>query len=185
MSRPIRLFIATHVRATRPVREVLERLRQMGRTLRTVYDDNLHVTLKFLGATDPELVPQLAEQITRAAGQQQAFDLTIRGLGCFPNPQRPRVVWAGLIGAEPLAQIAGELEMRLQPLGFAPEERAFQPHLTLARVRSRPPRELAALVEEQEFARLGEVRIDAVTLYLSETGTHGPKYSPMATTPLR
>ena len=185
MAKPIRLFIATHMRSTRPLREILERLRQIGRALRTVYDDNLHVTLKFLGATDPELVPRLAEQMTQAAGQQQALDLTIRGLGCFPNPQRPRVVWAGLVGAEPLVRIAGELESRLGPLGFPPEGRDFTPHLTLARVRSRPPRELASFIEENASVPLGGVRVEAVTLYLSETGTHGPKYTPLATAGLR
>ena len=186
MPYPIRTFIAVHVRATRPLRQVIDRFRGLGRALKPVNDEALHVTLKFLGDTDPALVPRIHEEVVAATAGQGAFEMWVAGVGCFPNTDRPRVVWAGLQGAEALVTIAAELERRLEPLGFAPEGRPFRPHLTLARVRdgARPPRELADLLAEHAEAEFGTARVESVVLYQSELRPQGPVYTALATAEL-
>jgi 2'-5' RNA ligase len=75
----------------------------------------------------------------------------------------------------------GALEKSLEPLGFAREGRAFHPHVTLARIRSRPPAELGALLREQAAREFGSVTIDAVELIQSELGPRGSRYTTLAT----
>jgi 2'-5' RNA ligase len=184
MSQPIRAFIAVQLAAPRALRSVVSTLAAMGGPVKAVSDDDLHVTLKFLGDTDPNQVADISRLVTTAAAGHSAFEARIVGLGAFPTPHRPSVVWAGLVGAEPLIAIAGALETSLEPLGFSRERRPFQPHLTLARVRSRPPAELGVLLREQASREFGTARVDAVELMQSQLGPKGSRYTKLATAKL-
>lgn len=96
--------------------------------------ENLHITTKFIGEW-PE--PRL-EEMKRALASlpvNGAIDITVKGLGWFPNPRRPRVFWVGVEGGEPLRALAQTTEQALARLGVPVEERAYSPHLTLARIR--------------------------------------------------
>lgn len=179
MPKPLRTFIAVRIRATRPLRDVLDQLKTFGRSLKTVYPDNLHATLKFLGDTDPAAISEIGRTLEQAVAGVSPFELRMTGLGAFPDEKRPRVVWAGLERAEPLVALAAELETRLEPLGFPAEGRPFKPHLTLARLRGRPPEGLPALLAEHPATDFGTMSIDSIELYQSDLGTHGPKYTPL------
>jgi len=182
--KPIRAFVAVRIPPPAALRPVLAELAAMGRPLKAVRPDDLHVTLKFLGDTDPRSIPDVARSVAEAAGAPAPFEIELAGLGVFPNPARPTVVWAGIRRAEPLVELACELETRLEPLGFAPERRAFVPHLTLARVKSRPPAELGALLERHRETVFGAAMIDAVLLLQSELRPEGPHYTALATSEL-
>src|SRR5450432_2661755 len=96
--------------------------------------ENLHITTKFIGEW-PE--PRL-DEMRRALASMPicgAFEITVKGVGWFPNPRRPRVFWAGVDGGEPLRVLAGAIDQAVAPLGVPIEERAYSPHLTLARIR--------------------------------------------------
>ncbi|HEX5484097.1 MAG TPA: RNA 2',3'-cyclic phosphodiesterase [Terriglobia bacterium] len=99
---------------------------------------NIHLTLKFLGDISKE-------QLNRVAGQLDSippfekFGVEVRGFGFFPNAKRPRVFWAGLVGPSALGELSTKIEAAASKAGFSPEERPFEPHLTLARLRNPQP----------------------------------------------
>lgn len=180
----IRTFIAIKVPGLGPLRQVLKELAGMGRALKTVDPDNLHVTLKFLGQTDVDLVPEVRALMERAASSCAACDLTITGLGVFPHAQRPNVVWAGLQGADALTSLTADLEVGLEPHGFPRENRPFVPHLTLARVKARPPASLRDLLSRHAKSLFGRATIDQVEFIRSEPGPDGSRYTVLAAAPL-
>lgn len=180
----IRCFIAIKIPGFQPLRQVLAELGQMGRALKSIDADNLHVTLKFLGNTDVSLIPEIRSVVEQACGSQNPCVVTVKGLGVFPHMQRPNVVWAGLEGAETLAAIAADLETALEPYGFARENRPFVPHLTLARVKARPPESLRSLLTRHEKTQFGSTTIDQVELIRSEPGPEGSKYTVLASAPV-
>jgi len=184
MSDSIRAFIAVAMPPTRALRNVLDRLGMLGSAVKPVTADNLHVTMKFLGQIPAEQVPQIVTIMRDAAAGERAFAARIVGLGVFPRPERPSVVWAGLDEADGLICIADRLEERLTPLGFPRERRAFHPHLTLARIRRKPPAELADLLQDHQATEFGSADVETIQLFLSEPGPTGPQYRSLATTGL-
>ncbi|MBT4865183.1 MAG: RNA 2',3'-cyclic phosphodiesterase [Planctomycetaceae bacterium] len=177
MSDTARLFIAVKIAPSRPLRKIVARLGMLGRIVKPIDADNLHLTLKFLGETELALTPQISQCVEAAAAEHESFSMQLVGLGAFPHVRRPSVVWVGLQGAEPLVEIASELERLLQPLGFEQERRAFHPHVTVARIRSKPPRELATVLETEQSTEFGSADVTSVELYQSELRSAGPRYT--------
>lgn len=178
--RVLRTFIAVRIPATPGLRALHARLSQLGDRFRPVALDNLHVTLKFLGDTAEEKVPEIETRLKRVIEPQPAMQVRLSGVGAFPHERRPSVLWVGLAGAEALCRIAGELERELVGLGFAPEGRAFQPHLTLLRIKTRPPEELFTILRSEANAELGMAEIDHVEFIESELGPRGSRYTTLA-----
>lgn len=181
-----RAFVAVDVGGTLPgVREALGELAALPADLKVVSASNLHVTLAFLGDIDEARVPAIQGVIAQACAQEPPFRMRVVGLGAFPTRGAPRVVWAGLQGADPLVRIADRLAHGLEALGFAREERGFSPHLTLAR--SRTPRGADAVrgwIEAGGEREMGEAAVAEVRLYESQLAPAGPKYRAVASVPL-
>jgi RNA 2',3'-cyclic 3'-phosphodiesterase len=132
----MRLFIAIdlpdHVRAA--LAEAQARLSRSGHAVRWAAVEGLHLTLQFLGETDPARAPGLLAALE--AIPAPALTLRLGGLGAFPSAARPRVIWAGLAGdTEALGALQRVVVAATGPLGFVPEDRPFAPHLTLGRAR--------------------------------------------------
>jgi len=168
------------------VREALgaaiERLRGTARGVAWVAPENLHLTLKFLGSVDETGLAALTSALTSAVTGLAAFDAEVRGLGAFPTPTRPRVVWAGIAaGAPALVDVAGRVEAALAALGFPPDERPFSPHVTLGRVRQpgRAPALAGALAAGAGRA-FGRTRVGRVSLMRSDLSPRGARYTELA-----
>ncbi len=132
-----RLFVA--VLLPDAVREglasVVSRLREKGTNVRWISEENLHITLKFLGETPADGIPDICGVIQRAVSGHAPFDMRLSGLGAFPNLRKARVIWAGVRqGAAELSAIALDTEHGLAKLGFEMEGR-FWAHVTLGRMR--------------------------------------------------
>lgn len=161
----------------------IERLRSHADDVTWVAPANLHVTLKFLGRVDEARVPPLIEALGAIAAGRRALDLAVRGLGAFPTPTRPRVVWAGLAEAPDLGALADAVDAACGALGFTREPRPFSAHVTLGRVREprRRPQLAEALVRSVDF---GRVRIERLSLMRSEPSPGGARYTELAALPL-
>ncbi|MBI4797626.1 MAG: RNA 2',3'-cyclic phosphodiesterase [Desulfarculus sp.] len=134
----MRLFVALELppEVRQAAALVTAQLKKSGADVKWVASQNLHLTLKFLGEVPPEGLAGLKNALAQALAGQAALDLALEGCGAFPSPQRPQVVWLGLTGqVEALAGLAAAIEAACTSLGFAPEGRAFQAHLTLGRLR--------------------------------------------------
>ena len=185
MAQSIRAFVAVDVECGPELRRVLRELNEMGRAVRAMSPDNLHVTLKFLGDVPLEQTASIATAITDAVSATATFTAELRGLGTFPHLDRPTVVWAGFAEPELIAQLAESMEAALGPLGFSRERRPFHPHVTIARINSRPPDSLRQLVEHHAATDFGPIAVEAVELYQSELSSSGPRYTVLARAPLR
>jgi 2'-5' RNA ligase len=157
----------------------IERLRPHATDVAWVAPANLHVTLKFLGQVDEARVPVLVDALRAAAAGHRALDVAVRGLGAFPTPSRPRVLWAGLADAAGLAPLADAVDAACGALGFPRETRPFAAHVTLGRVREprRQPQLAEALARDTEFGRL---RVARVSLMRSELSPRGARYTELA-----
>lgn len=145
----------------------------------------LHLTLKFLGEVPEERVAAIRDSLAAIAAATRQMTLTCAGLGVFPGPSRPRVVWAGITdGLRELGSLAAAVERAVEPLGFAPERRPFRGHVTLGRVRS--PRGCGPLARaiDARGTRYGTWKVAHVVLYRSHLRRTGSVYEPLATLPL-
>ncbi len=156
-----------------------------SRSVRWVRLDGIHLTLKFLGDTLTEKLPEIERALAAVAQHAPACTFTVGELGCFPNPRRPRVVWVGV--QEPTGRMAAlqdGIEEVMAPFGYPPEGRGFTPHLTLGRVRRRTPRSDVAQVGEAVTAtRVGtleEVPADHFALIRSVLKPTGAEYTTLA-----
>ena len=96
------------------------------------------------------------------------------------------MIWGAITaGAAELTEVERELSARLRRIGVGPDDRAFTPHLTLARVREPADLRTEALLAGFETRPLGTSRVDAITLFESRLSAKGPTYVPIHRTPLR
>lgn len=182
MPESLRLFFAVPLddAPRRAIAKVRDELRQVPAPVKWVEDENLHFTLKFLGETPAERVPELCAVATAIAQRHAVIDVALRGVGAFPNARAPRVVWAGLAeGAEPLSALADDLDNALAEASLAAREtRPFAAHVTLGRVREPVRRdELTAEIELAGALDFGRMRCDHFVLMRSELSRRGPTYT--------
>jgi 2'-5' RNA ligase len=151
--------------------------------------DSIHLTLQFLGDILPDQVEAIAGALRAACAGRAPFAFELAGAGVFPNLNRPRVVWVGVV--EPsgaLSALQQRVVQALAPLGFVPEERGFSPHLTIGRAArdagSRDLAALGALVARAGIGSLGRVAVNAVNLMKSDLKPDGAVYTPLAVIPL-
>lgn len=140
----------------------------------------MHVTLRFLGETEEALVPPLASFVA-PLGELPSIAVRATALLAFPSERRAHVLGLRLDGDGGLRDLAARAESAVVGLGFAPERRAFYPHLTLARLRT--PADLRRLIAEERFEIVGH--IGSVAFYKSELGPSGPTYTCLARVVLR
>lgn len=190
----VRSFVAIDL--TGPVRESLGK--QISRlaaiippgTVRWVRPEAIHLTLKFLGEVSQDSLGQIRELLELAASRRSPFAFQLRGLGCFPDNRKPRVLWVGV--KEESGSLAGlqeALEAGFERLGYRREGRPFSPHLTLGRVREgaaiAAARAAGESVERSPTEDYGDIRVDAIYLMRSDLRPTGAVYSRMAEIPLR
>ena len=187
MSSTVRTFVALPVppAAGRALAGLQERLRSglAGRgEIRWVRPDQFHLTLLFIGERPRAELPSMAERLREAVAGFSAFSLALEGVGAFPGPSRPRVVWVGVsAGAASLVRLAAAVASALEPFAPAEAERDFHPHVTLGRVKWLAPGfSFAAWVDGCLPTPIGPQRLERVVLYASRLTPAGAQYAELA-----
>jgi 2'-5' RNA ligase len=161
-------------------------LARLADNVRWVSDAGLHLTLKFLGETSDDQAAAIAGVLKSVCAQFPSFGLKLKGLGFFPPGRRsPRVIWVGIESQPRLMSLQRDVEAAVEKLGFEREARAFQPHLTLGRVKF--PGRMDALLGEIERRReedFGETAAVKATFFQSVLKPAGAEYSVLAEFPL-
>lgn len=138
--------------------------------------EGIHLTLKFLGETSDAQVKQMVESLT-PLGSFAPFSVEVKGFGFFPSPRGPRVFWAGVEAPAALAELAARVEGAMEKTGFPREERAYSPHLTLARFKvPRAQPELEAALARCEVTSLGAFEVSEFYLFESKLSPRGAQY---------
>jgi 2'-5' RNA ligase len=189
MSRPTRTFVAIKVPADRA--EKLQRLQTLIAPTftgaRWVEPDKFHVTLAFLGDVPDEDLNPVCIAVAEAVKDFRPIDLAILGLGVFPDPQRPRVVWAGLEGEiEAMVEIQKAVVAAVTGAGYKPDDR-FHPHITLGYLKPGrdPSPDCAPLLRHHERWRGGSFHVGEIVTYASQFTPEGPAYVALGRAPLR
>jgi len=177
----MRLFVAVDLpdHAKEQLASLVAELRACRADVRWVSADAMHLTLKFLGNVDARELGGIDEALQRVAGAARPTRGRLRDIGSFPHMSRPRVLWAGVQTAgSALVDLATDLDEAMNAVGFTRERRPFHPHVTLGRVRgTRGLNALRRAVQEHEGFDAGEIPIDEVTLFESELGRGGARYT--------
>jgi 2'-5' RNA ligase len=194
----MRLFLALDI--DDPIRERITRfvdgVHIFSADARWVKPESLHVTLKFIGEQQDEAVEKIKQALKDVS--TVATEIQFRGYGFFPTPKSARVFWIGMESGPQLAQLAAAIDERMANLGIQKEDRAFSPHLTLARAPggSGSPRWRKGDGPNRSFSYLQE-KLSALPapefgtmtpreffLYQSQLSPKGSKYTKLAKFPL-
>jgi RNA 2',3'-cyclic 3'-phosphodiesterase len=155
--------------------------------LKWVESQLLHVTLLFLGDVDDREMVAVCKATTAAARREPPFALGVSGLGAFPNARRPKVLWGGITdGADSLLRLFADIAAPLVDAGiYRPEERGYNPHLTLGRANAdEESQKLAAELATRTEWDGGRTDVEEVVVYSSEMRRSGPEYAVIARGPL-
>jgi 2'-5' RNA ligase len=153
----------------------LARLRPLA-NLRWTEVENLHITTKFIGEWPEDRVDAIKTAL-REVTIEDKISISVRGVGSFPDAQRPRVFWAGVEGGNALLKLAQSTEQALATLGVPVETRTYSPHLTLARVKVST--HLPDVIQAAGNPDFGAFQAASFLLYLSANG----EYSKLAEFP--
>ena len=179
----MRAFVA--VEMADPIREALSALisdlRRINAPVKWVEAQNIHLTLKFIGSVPDASVARTIEILRACAGGIAPFSLDVNSAGGFPDLKRPKVVFVCAVDQPPVAaELARRLNEQMAEIGAERDDRPYQNHITLGRVRE--PRHLAQLTQRLESLQgksFGSMQVSEVTLIESKLTTAGPIYSPV------
>jgi RNA 2',3'-cyclic 3'-phosphodiesterase len=156
--------------------EAQQYFRNTCRDARWTRPEGIHLTLKFLGEISDAQAKQVVEALAQI-GPFESFSVEVKGFGFFPHASRPRVFWAGIAATSALAELAARVESHMEKIGFAREDRAYSPHLTLARFQvPRPQPTLEAAVAARATTSLGKFEASEFFLFESKLSPQGAEY---------
>ena len=177
----MRLFIAIDIPAK--IREGLTKIQNHCKSLDLnaswVRPGNIHLTLKFLGNTEPEKIPQIVEIMNTCVKSIAPFSLSLTEVGGFPNLNQPRVLWVGLADSQgSLVSAQKNIDRNLSRLGYDTDNKPFFPHLTLARIKSPKGRqEIKHKVANLPGEDKKPFSVKSIKLYKSVLTTRGSVYT--------
>jgi 2'-5' RNA ligase len=176
----IRSFIAVDINDNTVLQRIVDcqmELTRTGADLKLVEPENIHATIRFLGEVEVSLLDQVRSELSQLIFQP--FTIELRGIGAFPNPHRPNVVWVGITRGEgELQRIFSSLEPHLRGLGFPADKKGFSPHITIGRVKSCRNRDvLYSSIMELSDREFGSMTVDSIRLKKSVLTPKGPVYS--------
>ena len=171
----IRLFVA--IELPDDVREALTHLQAGLPGAHWIPDENLHLTLRFIGEVQEPAVDELGEALWRI--RAPGFRLALKGVGKFGGMSRrspARLVYAGVEAGRELTDLAMRIEHAITDAGFAPETRKFHPHVTLARLRDTPPHRLGDFLAEHNLFQAPPFEVREFALFSSRQGKEASVY---------
>lgn len=179
MANSLRTFIAVKIE---PQSELLQLVKHLKKTfekekIKWVEENNLHLTLKFLGDTSSVQVEQVKNILQETGRKFCSFQFDLKGIGFFKRNRQPKVLFANIEKKDFLKELAAEIDIKLADLGFENEKRGFNPHLTLGRIKYlKNKARFYETVEEYRNQFIQQVKIDEIIYYQSILTPDGPEY---------
>ena len=180
----LRLFIAIEIPSEIKAQFVslIRELKSTDADVRWDSPEKLHITLKFLGDTREEQLPEINLKLGQIAAQFAPFVLRYSGIGCFPNNKEPRIIWGGVEDLQnAISPIVESIELSMSILGFEREKRKFHPHVTIGRIKSQ--RNIRGLLRTMESTTLEShtTNVSHLILVRSTLKPAGSEYSTIRT----
>ena len=177
-----RLFIGLKVEAGETLLKTISSLKTglSYESVKWTRLENLHVTLEFLGDTDEKLIRVISDILRLSCEGFERFDITLKGTGVFRNFNDPRILWVGIESSRQLNQLNEVIKNGLKGAGIKTEDKPFNPHLTLARIKKISDNQIfKSEVEEFQNTVFQIVTVPEVVLYESTLQQPGPVYTPL------
>jgi 2'-5' RNA ligase len=174
-----RLFVA--IRPPEHIRDLLIDAMDDSPDFRWQDEEQLHLTLRFVGEVDRPLAQDLADALGRV--RFEPFELRISGVGRFEQ-RSSGALWAGVEPKAPVAALAAKIERVCLAVGLEPERRAFFPHITLARWKGRRAHAVARFLDAKRALRSDPFAVGEFILFESHLSRHGAHYEEVASYPL-
>lgn len=177
--RLIRSFIAIDVNDPGVVNKIVQVQKEfvgLGAVVKFVEPENLHITIKFLGEIPESLVNKIIEVLFQINFEE--FTIFLRGVGCFPNINRPKVLWIGVSqGAENLTEIHRMVDQALRKIGIRRDAGKFHPHVTIGRVKGGRTDKLGKRILNLKNIDIGIIHVNNIKLKKSTLTSKGPIYT--------
>ena len=171
----MRTFVAIEI-SNDTILDSIEKLQKdINIDAKPVAAKNLHFTLQFLGEISDELARKVSSSLKKI--EFSSFNLTLKGIGAFPTPKNPRVVWIGTDkqGGDLLIELSKKVGNVLEPLGLV-SDKPFKPHITIFRIKKRKE-DIRRKLEERKEIEFGSQRVSSIKLKKSQLTPNGPIYS--------
>lgn len=177
----IRSFIALTLsdEIKKSVQDWILTLRHHDTSIRWAGREQMHLTLKFLGDVEEQRFEQeFFPVFSQLLSPYMPISLSVEGVGQFPPRGSPRIFWVGLEGEMgPIRELVGQVDEFFERFGFPRERRPFNPHITLARLKSRPSSGMIKVWQESSKIQFGRCLVDRVIFYQSTLTKQGAVYS--------
>ncbi len=176
----LRLFIAIEIplEIRTQITAVISELKSVPADVRWERPEKLHITLKFLGDVQEEVLPEIVLLLRGVAEKRSQLSIRYSGVGCFPNKREPRIIW---VGAEDVAgklqPLVDSIETEMASIGFEKETKGFHPHVTIGRMKN--GKDTSSLLRKMEsviFESQPAV-VSAMSLVRSKLKASGSIYS--------
>ena len=186
----IRTFIAVYAsqKINSNVARLVDRFSVFSKEVNWVPQENLHLTLNFVGDISDREVPEFCRDAQEFISQFRSFGLVLGGLGGFPNLEQPQTLWVGATeGCEEMAAISREITKFLRDWSLGKSRFDFAPHMTIGRIKkgANCPQELSALIHRFRNHDAGSCYVDQVKICSSTFEGGRPQYATMATIDLQ
>ena len=171
----MRTFIAIEISDSEILKKIHTLQNELKIKAKPTRIDQIHFTLQFLGEINEDQCEQVKNILKKIKFSQ--FELTLKGVGAFPNFRNPRVIWIGCdeMGANTLLKITDSIRKDLTTLGFE-KDKKFKPHLTILRVKNRI-KDISSKIKEIDETEFGTEIISKIKLKRSILSPKGPEYS--------
>ena len=177
----MRAFVAIEISADirRKLAQLQRELEPTTKMLRWAEPEKIHLTLQFLGQVADEKVADITRELESAAQSVSPFELSITGVGAFPSARSLRVLWVGVKDSGQLAHLQQICQSSLSKLGFEPEAREYNPHLTLARAKGEAKiRGMDPIIDAHAGFVAGKMQVREIVLFESKLSPKGATYTP-------
>jgi 2'-5' RNA ligase len=175
MGEQLRLFVSVEVAVSDAMRSAMAEIGGT-RNIRSSKEDQIHITLSFLGDTPSERVPGLVANLRESLSGTSSFGLSLKGVGAFPNVRRPRVVWIGIDGGrDELALLADRVRGAVAKSRLRQDDKPFSPHVTVGRVQG--PADVSELERKYRDTVFSEFTVGSVRLMRSVLAPSGASHT--------
>jgi 2'-5' RNA ligase len=174
----IRCFIAIEISKNNNIEKLVKEIEKSGAIVKLVESKNIHITLRFLGDINEDLVYKIEDILKNALLDIKPFKIELYGVGVFPNVNYIKVIWIGIKKTEFLEEIFNKINKEINLIIPDTKTQKFKPHITIGRVKSAKNKEkILNIIKKYQNKKFSDILIETIKLKKSELTSTGPIYT--------